>query len=441
MLDEVKDQLRVIYNRINGRVANILEVFVNEFGEANTDTNICTFEGFLNKIGTKTLGQMGISQFSDSNSYGGYHIDVEDYETNGRGKPLLEYVPDLGILDYLTPVFKNMIVPSSNYHIIVHFPNVRVTNEYDKFIDIQDLYAKVLIDHDGKLVERFKMTRTTYPFTHFKSGYAHSHLPVFNSTSIANWEYPCTGTGPIVDTQNTLRRNCDINIWGLFAFELSKYVTIESIAGTPYIRLESVGKGDIADGMYNLIYNGFSVPHRSMKTLMDRFVLYYARSGKFRVRFVNGGYQLGESPVNAIVNISNAFIDWYNSIATHSIAGVPTLTSMKSSGILKEYIVSNNNIYDISSSNGRDLSSAQHINGKSLFDFKGETVRLKILIDSHMTNDNKSLLLAKGYCEYAFARALAIINYKYGKRTNQRGSGSQTEAQSQAEAVEKPYFV
>lgn len=436
MSDELRERLQAVYDDIMGVIPDILDTFIQQFGEENVDSNIITFDGFVNKLNGYTLGRF-INSLHDSNDYGSYSIDRGDYEQNGRGKKFLEYIPDLGLISYLTPEFRRMLSVPNNYFVIVHFPQVRVTNEYDKYIDIQDLYARVFIRPDGRLYESFKMARTTFPYVQFKAGYSHSHLPVCEASEMGNWLNPCLGSGPIRTTQQTLARGCNLPIWGLFVYELSNYVTIESTTGGPYIRLESVGKGDVVEGMHTLMYRSLKCPKKHFKKLCDRFAVHYARHNGFKVRYVDGVYKLGESPINAIVRLSNAFIKWYNE-EPKSAVWIPSFNVLKSDGMLKEYIVSNNNIYEVVRGS-RDVSSALSINGKSLFTFKGETVRLKIITDSNITPENKSLLLNKAYCEYIFSKALAIINYKYGKRKGQQGVAATYP--DFPEASEKSYYI
>lgn len=432
----VENKLRAIYEEVSGPAGAILDVFIQQFGEPYVDSTIKTCDEFLKVLSTKTLGGMGISEFSDANSYGSYTIDKEDYEKNGRGKTFLEYIPDLGLLDYLKPKFKALILGgNTTFPITVYFPNVRVSNEYDKYIDIQDLYAKVVIDSAGKLIETFKLNRTTYPYNHFKAGYAHSHIPHIDSHSAGCWDNPCLGSGPIRTTQNTLASRYDLNIWGLFVFELSKYVTVESINGGPYARLEEVGRGDILEGFQNLSYKR-DVPRPEYRDLIDQFVTYCAIHDKFKVKFVNNQYLLGEGCVSFIVNLSNTFLEWLNYSARRRAVS-PTFAELKDRGILKSFIVANDHIYSASVSNNRSVAEAQRINGRSLFTFKGNTVRLRILVDAADTHTNTTTLLTKEYCEYIITRILKIINYKYGKRkgqTQRAASTTQSSAQATAQA-------
>lgn len=447
MLDTVRDKLREIYDRLNRKHNTILELFIDQFGEPFVDSDIKTFDELVEFLNSKTLGTF-IDSYEGRNEYGYYSIDRQDYDANGRGKSFLEYIPDLGILDYITPYISNFLGMNREMlkTIMVHFPNVRITNEYDKFIDIQDLYASVKIRYDGRLKEPFRLARTTYPYKQFKAGYAHSHMMRVGPSGAGQWSYPCTGTGPINATMETLQASYNEQFWGLFTFELAKYVTVESVAGTPYIRLEEVAKGDVDESMSNFNSQGKNILRGSIKYLINAFIQYYAEKHKFKFQFINGQYQIGESPVSMIVNLSNEFITFLNDYRCR-IANMPTLQQLKEARVLQDYVVANGRIYQISN-DGRDISSATSANGRNLFRFKGEMVKLKILFDDN-TIENLSLLLAKNYCEAIITNVLSIINYQYGKRQNQSqanqvGSSqgrNQGSIQVTARAGEKPCFI
>lgn len=447
MLDTVRDKLREIYDRLSGKHNTILELFIDQFGEPFVDSDIKTFDELVKFLNSKTLGTF-IDGYEGRNEYGHYSIDRQDYDSNGRGKPFLEYISDLGILDYIIPSIKHFLGLKSDRlkTIMVYFPNVRVTNEYDKFIDIQDLYADVKIKSDGRLGDYFRLARTTYPYKQFKAGYSHSHMMRVHSDNAGQWNYPCTGTGPINATMNTIKASYNEQFWGLFTFELAKYVTVESVAGTPYIKLEEVDKGDVEESMSNLNSQGKNILSGPVKYLINAFTQYYAEKHKFKFQFVNGQYQIGESPVSMIVNLSNEFIAFLNDYRCR-VASVPTLQQLKIDRVLQNYVVANGKIYQISN-NGRDINAATSANGRNLFEFKGKMVKLKILVDSN-TVENHSLLLAKNYCEAIITNVLSIINYQYGKRQNQSqanqvGSNqgrNQGSIQATARAGEKPCFI
>jgi hypothetical protein len=420
MLEEVITKLRRLYNAQLEKPAKVLDVFVEQFGEPNVDSDIVTFDAFLEELSHLTMGNLGITSLAASNAYGHYSIDRGDYEANGRGKSILEYMPDLGMIDYLMPQLADKLHTLSTYKIIVHFPSVRVTNEYDKFVDIQDLYAKVLITPTGRMLERFELARTTYPYAHFKAGYAHSHLPRIGRSSAGQWNHPCLGSGPICATIATLEARYDINIWGLFAFELAKYVTVESIAGTPYIRLESIGSGGYSEFDQKFKYDtSFG---KSSEYMMDKFIKHFAQQGKFKVKFVNGQYHLGESITSFCIRCSNEFIKWYNENSRKETGMVP-MHLIYNEGILKNFIVSNGRIYNPNNYYGTSIRDAQDVEGNELFQFKGNMVKLHIIIDQSESN-NEVMLFSSQTCAVIISKVLNIVNYEYAKRNKQKRKGS-----------------
>lgn len=432
MLKEVESRLRDVYNAITNPVSNVVDVFVQQFGEEFVDCDIMTFDALVEKLKNETLRSMGVTNYVAANTYGSYTIDTDDYAQNGTGKKFLEYIPDLNIINFVTPALTSIIFPNTTIPIIIYFPKVRVTNENDKFVDIDDLYVRVTIDRFGKLTGCFEMIRGTYTFAQFNSGYAHSHLPRVDVNNITKWKNPCLGTGPIRDTINTLWNINDPNIWGLFAFELSKYVTIESLAGIPYIRLESIKETTTANDT-NLYY--ISNMSESTKNLLDKFIIYCAKHKKFKIRYVDGEYRIGENPVQAIINLSNTFIDWYDN-HENSSAVKPSFHDLKERQFLKECVIANNHIYELRNGNGRDIGAALRVNNTALFKFKGNTVRLNIITNTSVSSDNISYILSDGACGYVFSRVLTIINYKYGRSEKQGDSESQ-----ENEAGEKLLFI
>lgn len=431
MLEAIRDKLRSIYNQYLGRPAAILDIFKEQFGEENVDSDITTFEDFVDSLSSMTMGSFGITVLSASNEHGHYTIDRADYEANGRGKSILEYAPDLGIFDYLTPKLVQKLNLLDSYNIIVHFPSVRVTNEYDKYIDIKDLYVKVNISHLGRILEPFTMARATYTFAQFASGYAHSHLPRISKRTAGSWGYPCLGSGPIWQTQNTLCSSYDYELWGLFAFELSKYVTVESISGVPYIRLESVGKSNVQVFDDSLQYNA-SKELFTTRFMIDRFIKYYAEKGNFKIKFVNGQYHIGESINSFCIHASSAFLKWYNDSVQRE-PGFPSMPEMLSLNIIGGFIVSNGVIYT-KGSYGRSIADAYEVEGNVLFDFKGEPVRLHIIIDQ-VTANNECILFSKSICSYIITEILNIINYRYGKRNGHKRK------EEESDTCQKPYIV
>lgn len=208
--------------------------------------------------------------------------------------------------------------------ILVYWPRVRVTNEYNKYIDITDLYAKIPIENDGRIPwesRGFYLNRTSYTAVQFYRSYMHSHVPNIPKNNLRSFMQVCLGSGPLNGTIATLKNDSDSLNWMLFCQELSLYVTVESIRGVPYIRLETVV---IADTEYVLRGYESSLSHFVLITrsnYFDRFLyqnamkdfyLWYLDNGHLKINYKNGKYVQGMRYYDYMLDISNAFIQWYN---------------------------------------------------------------------------------------------------------------------------------
>ena len=435
MTEEVRNKLQSVYNAALGRIPEIYEVFVDYFGEQYVDLSCATFDDFLKWLETQTLGGLGVKQFDTEQ----YHIDKEDYERNGRGKKFLDYIPDLGIIDFLTPVLQQWVkgtLPTSGHpYLYVYFPQVRITNEFDRFIDITKLFVRIPVTVEGKSTSRFQMVRTEYSFIQWYEGYSHSHLPSIDKSRPEKWDTPCTGDGPINNTIDTLYHRFDINIWGLYAFELAKYVTVESIAGTPYFRMENVGKGlnyplgELEKPVYNLHSFTHYTSHGMVQINGDRlrpFLNYFLNQKSMKFSYKEGCYLLGESLIDFWVRVSNSFIDWYNS----SDLGY-SLQTLKDTGLLVEAIIADGKAYKADAPQSEIPSG---IEGRSVLVFKGEMQKIHIESNpSAGVGQNKTLLVSPLICSLILTKALSILNYHYGKEQKQRPEA--TDQNTSAEAT------
>ena len=426
------EKLQEFYNSSIQRVFDIYEVFKDEFGEERVDLQIAeghakylsgiSYEKFLHKLSEITA--VSIILLSDI---------PEDMRDSSLKDFLLKHEDKIERykvdLLYLLPRI---------FDLIVYFPKVTVTNEYDKSIDIEDLYAKVSFYLNGTFYS-LKMQRTTFPFSHYIARYAHSHLPMISIESLGTWKSPCLGSGPLSNTIQGLDEDYNIHYWGLMAYELSKYVTIESLAGVPYIRLESIGRGENAVGTTVLK----TASYYSIIDLLDiidikDFISYYSKNYNFPIKYTQGQYFLGCSSEEIIISLSNAFIKWYN---TSNIPYKIPYEELLCKGILAKYIISGGKIYTMAATNS--IEEAARINGRECLKFKGETIELNIKIDN-VQSQNTSLLLNPLICNYIVTALLSVINYKYGKRQqnpkeNYPLSNSCEETGTRSD--KKPYFV
>lgn len=442
MTEETRIKISQIYDAVTDRVQKIIQVFEDQFTEEMVDNNLISFDDFLNYLNGFTLGDMGITRWADSNASGSYVINQEDYSVNGKGKPFLEYTPE-GIIDYLRPEIETTLKTQirenirkeekytrdnqwgdTDVLITIRFPEVTVTNEHDRSVVIQDLYVRVPISFNGCTLAPFRMTRATFSFQQWLSGYSHSHLPSIRPDSLSGFQMPCLGRGPVNRTIATLKNNYDINIWGLYAFEIAKYVTVESLAGVPYRRLEDIGKTN--DTVLSINTPLCEPPNiQSVLWSIDSkdFVQYFFSLKTMKIAYKDGIYQLGESYLDYWIKVSNAFITWYNRkiMAGECLYG-------KKEDIMEEYIISEGKIY--SSRLTKRIREMEACEGKELFIFKGKIIKLHILDDAESRVINTTHLINMSWCNSILATALKIINYNYGRTDYTKRNQTKGEVQT-----------
>ena len=438
MTEEVRNKMLAIYEDCTLRMRSVLQVFIDQFDEINVDNDLPTFEEFLGAFDTETLGSMGITSLSASNTHGHYRIDAKDYKENGRGKSFLEYIPDLGILDYLSPDIKARLITlmckehpeSIAMYITIRFPKVTVTNEYDKSVEITELYVRVKVEPNGTTPGTFAMTRAEYTVTQWMSDYAHSHLSGIDRNHPERFRTPCTGSGPVNRTIGTLYDNYDLNIWGLYAFEIAKYVTVESISGVPYRRLENIGRGDDTVNTYAIPSLERIPSYRRTYSISDlkEFIKVFIATTPISIAYREGNFVLGESFTDFWVKLSNSFIKWHNHKVEEGSSNV-TLFRLLSSNLLKKYIIADGLVYNSNVTNR--ISQVMNYEGRNLFMFKGNMIRLHFI--GNGSSGNLSYLVDDTFCYYVLSKIIEIISYNYG-REERREEGGEEESNTSASA-------
>ena len=417
MNELIESKIGELYSLLMDKPNQVLAIFNDFFGEDKVD-----MQGFMSvdelkswlsvtPISTYILRELLDMSMGDYNTYSSQPL------TNLRGEVL-----DL-VLNQLCSEIVDTIgdIKFSSGFILVHFPHVRITNEYNRFVDINHLYAKVKVLHNGSMNGYFSLNRAEYTYLHISSGYMHSHVSTIPTSDFTKFQTPCTGTGPINDTISNLSNEFDSDIWRLFCLELSKYVEVESIAGTPYHRLENLGTSNMGAGE-----NVFRVVNQlryedSIKEMIKEFVPYFIKQGKLKFNYANGSYSIGMSFTEYILVISNEFIDWYNKKFNNK-EWKYTFSTLKRSDVLKEGIIANNKIYYENSR--RNVNSCAAYNGQKMCTFKGKDVLINIVDINEVKEDNKSIILNTNIALYILSKILRVINYRYGKAEQRDQEGN-----------------
>lgn len=296
---------------------------------------------------------------------------------------------------------------SDSPFILVHFPEVRITNEHDKYVDVKDLWTKTTINYKG-IGGSFGISRSHYPASHYTSDYLHSHVSGVNNGSHI-FLSPCLGTGPIRDTIASLNIAYDENLWRLYCLELEIYMKTESLSGVPYRRLENIHKNKLLELGTNLPvttnFNTFEIP--------KGFIEYIINSNKLEFVYYNGGYNLGMSELNFNITISNLYIKWYND--TISREELPDLNLLFLDEFLVRRVVKDGKLFML----GSERRNVDAFNGTKLFTFKGEDVIVSIVDDTFESlQEEPSLLLHPKVAGKIAAALIFVLNYRYGKQNN-----------------------
>lgn len=131
--------------------------------------------------------------------------------------------------------------------IVIHFPELRITNSKKQSHDIKDLFVKFKFrwinnddgDDDSVLFVGMTGTRSTFTFAEYYSGYCHSHLP----GTCSGWGIFCTGSSAFQIIRSNLQLSASVDDFYMLFYSLEKYLTWESLEGGPHIRMESIRYG------------------------------------------------------------------------------------------------------------------------------------------------------------------------------------------------------
>ena len=410
MTDEIKEKLQVMYNDIISPCTRVYEVVSEYFTEDLTDFQVAPFRTFLDAISSFTVDSVLQSLNVNPDTFCDTHgIPVSIlHDSAALAMPAVNSSYANILMDNLTSTFKEAAM-SSRPVILIRFPRVRVTNENNRYIDIEELYVRVPLTWSGTMSDRFEMIRTSYDIVQWLSGYSHSHLPSIGS--FPSFRAPCLGSGPIKSTMHRLSDSCDLDIWGLFCFELAKYVTVESLAGGPYFRLENVGDNIGSHTSTPCMYRKEYIPNIDID--VKGFINYFVGLKNMKFAYSNGAYTLGESSVNFWIRVSNEFIKWYN--YQYSIGAVTyTLDGLISMRMLVQMYVVDGKAYTRETNNNNRVAQLGNSEGQVVLTFKGVDRNLTITGNRGNAN-NSSLLIGINLCDYIISTILKLVNCNYGR--------------------------
>ena len=429
MIEDINSAIERIYQKSIGRVWQVYEVFKDYFDEERVDIQgIQTFENFKERFLARRYNLI-ISRATilNSNTWN----EMSEYDKEIVKALLAENVlnttiaSDETVFKYLYPFLLENYNDTNptNAYIIVHFPEVRVSNENDKYVDIKELYARVKVTRDGRIEGTFGLIRTDYPLSHIYADYAHSHI---SGITLQRDLYlsPCLGTGPINRTILSLAEEFDLNIWMLFCRELDVYVTVESLTGVPYRRLENItGTRRIkkvphkfSDNIYTSVVRNYWFSNGLPRTELKNFIIHLLANDIVKFNRNDGAYNLAMGYKDYIIAVSNAFIDYVNNHMDRNTENEAyfSLNNLSSIGLINTYAIINGEIHKFDNGN-RSSEYYLEKSGQPILTFKNSEVRLNIYDDTLENGENIVYLLNFSFCESLLINLIVYLNYASGK--------------------------
>lgn len=294
--------------------------------------------------------------------------------------------------------------------VLIHFPEVTVTNENNASTVVRDLWVKFYVAKTGTLVSSFTMSRSTFTPAEVYSQYIHSHLPrLYAGMNLSVFKEPCLGTGPIRTTILSLNTFMDSNLWQLFCLELDKYVHTESLAGVPYISLEKIHSRNLClESEYtgsDILYNKFIFEQHNQ--ILRHFTYYLLDNFPFRFSYVGNRYILGLSKSAFRIQVSNFFIRWYNKNKMYA-GDTSSYKSLLQQGILVERVYENTKFYSLG-----DNQICHDLHNSYVCTFKGQEITVNVIEDKDNNESRALLLLSLQYIEPLIIQIQRFINYDY----------------------------
>lgn len=404
----MKYTVNQLYQHLYERPLNIYEIFKGFFGEDFVDIQTC-------------LGR----ELSSFKEYLFAKICDESSITKGTAEE--DYNLSFDVTKEQLVELEN-IVKDKRFILYVWWSRVTVINEYGKSVNIQDLYAKVEIQGDGTIpyeCNGFRLNRATYTREQFMSNYMHSHINIIPKNNFTQFQIPCLGRGPIISTIGTLKNDYDEATWMLFCQELSMYVTVESISGGPYHRMESIG--NISQ---NSMYTGYNFNFTDKADFLcqftnddlKKFIQYYLKHGHLSLGYKNNVFTWSMPYYEYIIDISNSFIDFYNKYYS-TTAG--NLNNCFSKGMLKQVIVADGKFYNEGNYNSFDINNFSEYQDKPVLTFKGKEIRTTIINNKQGSEATLTTVISNNVAMFILQKILRTINFRYKNEHNNKNRRNQ----------------
>lgn len=417
---EILDVVHKLYDDMVEVLNKVLRIFNDFYGEDRVDMqDVPDFEFFAQGLCRVTLYDIygsgdAMLKYREFSTLDTDRLDmVKDMLHEGcMDVPVFS---DPALMQFFIPICEDKIVRYALVDIpfiLVHFPHVRITNENDRYVDVNNLWVKVPVNYNGTSTGYFSMNRSEYPMSHLQSGYMHSHVSLIPTDDFTQFQSPCLGSGPIRNTLTTLSVQYDEAMWRMLCLELDLYVRTESISGVPYHKLEGIGGNSgmsACETEFDMCPN-LGIISTFRENRLREFITYAIENGRFTFNFINGSYGLAMPYTRFAIYVSGLFIQWYNSILDAGDSPFLTYRELLDNHIIRECVVSDGMIrisqYD-------SAERMRNYEGSLVCSFKGRDITLHIT--DFTQNHNTVVLLGPSLITCVAKAILTTVNYRYGQ--------------------------
>jgi hypothetical protein len=296
------------------------------------------------------------------------------------------------------------------YSLYIYWPEVKVTNENDKSVTIQDVFVRIKTSVEGlpfREPEPFTVLKTSFSKLQWNHRYIHSHVRQYSSFG---FKHMCLGTGPIKRTISKLQVfPNDVLALKLFFWELDKVMHVESLAGVPYIRLTSIQENTTspitAVMNHNYEWLNAAIQNGGTKTAIYKFLSSFVKAVEIPTVFVDGKYTLACSFIDFAILLTNYHNKWFRTWEKAEMRGIKIPTHIGSVP-MQPYVIKDGKLYDYYQVQTHLMREADK---DKVFTFKGQDFKLKI-VDGALEDTSPIYLIDVGIVASVIDFILKAIN-------------------------------
>ena len=172
-------------------------------------------------------------------------------------------------------------------------------------------------------------------------------------------------------------------------------------------------------------------------TYLEEFCIYLFKKNVLSFSFAKGSYSLGLSFKDALLLITDVFIEWYNKILL-DYSKVNISNRIEVDMLFVEVFFQNNKLYLInngaSNTEQSDREYCLQYVGNKICTFKGKDILLEIEGATEVPQENRIKVINPKIVENIIAAILLILNNQYGKEEN-RGEKDTTKIRTQTRYI------